>query len=222
LKVLAEGGPQWHYDPYKVLRKWLAVSRAVVHGDGQMDGQTRHGNLLKMIYFLNNNEASTKALYNLNKITVDYRCQWTQRLVMPADTTMINILVLNINPSFTAMIKMPNVRYRETPFKCLCLLMQITFQPWSPTHHTGHLILRTNDTCISNFVLEYTLTDTSADQPRKGQRTQQPRRHDKPRMVCTMLPPLSQLMMMMTTTIKALTTYLQQQHHSLWFAVLSL
>jgi hypothetical protein len=44
-------------------------------------------------------------------------------------------------------------------------------------------------------------------------------------MVCTMLPPLSQLLlllMMMMTKIKALTTYLQQQYHSLWFAVLSL
>jgi len=71
---------------------------------------------------------------------------------MPVDTTMINPLVRDINLSFTAMNKMPNIRYREAPFNCLCLLMQLTFQPWSPTHHIGHLILRTNDTRISNFV----------------------------------------------------------------------
>jgi len=101
---------------------------------------------------------------------------------MPVDTTIINPLVPNINLSFTAMIKMPNVRYREAPFNCLCLLMQLTFQPWSPTHHIGNLILRTNDTCISNFVHEYTLPDRNADQPRKGWRTQQLWRHDKHRM----------------------------------------
>lgn len=108
-----------------------------------MDGQTQHGYLLKMIYFLNNNEASTKALYSLNK---NY-----YGLQMPVDTTMINSLVPNFNLSLTVMIKMPNVRYREASFNCLCLLMQVTFQPWSPTHHIGHLIVRTNDTCISNF-----------------------------------------------------------------------
>jgi len=65
--------------PTQSFEKMASCFRAVVCGDGQMVGQTQHGNLLKMIYFLNNNEASTKALYHLNKITVDYRCQWTQQ-----------------------------------------------------------------------------------------------------------------------------------------------
>jgi hypothetical protein len=45
---------------------------------GWTDGLTQYGNLLKLIFILNN-EASTKALYNLSLITVDYKCNRTQQ-----------------------------------------------------------------------------------------------------------------------------------------------